>query len=426
MSRLGPCAIVAGVFLQAASAPAQTQPLPRLPAPSGEASDAAATAQWPASEWPSGASLDDAAPAARGAWQYALGAGLAWDENPDLLASPRRGLSLVPRAAVARTLSRPHAEVRVTAAGHSSASLHAGGGDRYFAEGGLAAGYRPSPRVSWRARVRHDRGESDSSRVLLDQGVVLPGATARSLAVAFGTTRQVAPRMSLRLDGRLLRTRFARSGLIDGDSVRGTVGLERQLSSRNTAALEYSLERVAGLDDGHLTHFASLQWTRVLSGASALLLEAGVSDTPAAQRAGLAGRRSFFGGASYTRQVRRTGLTVFGRREVVPGFGLGISRLETRIGVSAARPLAGGWQMRWLGVHVLPDPEGLARVRGASHDVVTVISRRFERTVEFSVEARYRRGDAAAMDRQVGGFRAGFFVTVSTPAGRAIATSPGL
>jgi hypothetical protein len=47
-------------------------------------------------------------------------------------------------------------------------------------------------------------------------------------------------------------------------------------------------------------------------------------------------------GASYSREVKRSKLTLFARREVTPAFGLGVSRLENRLGLTAtirSRPL---------------------------------------------------------------------------------------
>src|SRR6185503_14817311 len=175
------------------------------------------------------------------------------------------------------------------------------------------------------------------------------------------------------------------------------VGLERQLGSRSTAAVEYSLEYVRPdlPATSHATHFGSLQWTRVLSQRSALLLEAGASYTPDAARAGLDRQQSFFGGASFTRQVRRSSLTVFVRREVAPAFGTGTSRLELRTGLRGSIPMGRDWELRMLAGHVQPESPGAEEAAAASSDHAFVtLGRRLGRRVEVSGEARYRRRGA--------------------------------
>jgi hypothetical protein len=217
--------------------------------------------------------------------------------------------------------------------------------------------------------------------------------------------------------------------LIDGSSVRGSVGLERQIGNRSTAAIEYSLECVrpdlAGTS--HLTHFGSLQWTRVLSQRSALLLEGGASDTPDAARAGLDRKATFFGGASFTRRVRRSSLTLFVRREVAPAFGTGVSRLELRGGLRASIPMGRDWELRMLASHVQPDDAVAAQGAGAmSDDAFAALGRRLGRRFELSGEARYRRRGATGSLPAIDAFRAGLFLTLLTPSGRALAPGPEL
>jgi hypothetical protein len=208
--------------------------------------------------------------------------------------------------------------------------------------------------------------------------------------------------------------------LIDGSSVRGTVGLERQLGNRSTAAVEYSLEYVRPdqPDTSHLTHFGSLQWTRVLSQRSALLLEGGASTTPDAARAGLDSKQSFFGGASFTRQLRRSSLTLFVRREVAPAFGTGLSRLQLRTGLRASVPMGRAWELRMLAIHVEPENLGDAELADArSDDAFAALGRRLGRRLEVSAEARYRRRGAAGTFPALDAFRAGLFVTLLGPSG---------
>jgi putative beta-barrel porin BBP2 len=355
-------------------------------------------------------------------WEYALGAGVGWDGNMDFLVPDGpSGLAVVPRGGLARIFSGPRAQLRASAAG--SWTGHAGREERrrYDADLSLEGRYDPSPATQWRGSASYGLGYSDSSTILQQQGVSVPVVRTRSLAGALGLSRRTGARGSLRLDGRFYRTEFDSPGLIDGSSLRGTVGLERRLGSRSTAAVEYSLEHVRPDQEGssHLTHFGSFQWTRVLSQRSVLLLEAGASYTPDAARAGLDSSQGFFGGASFTRQLRRSTLTLFVRREVAPAFGTSVSRLALRTGLQASVPMGRAWELRMLALHIEPESTRDAELADArSDDAFMAVSRRVGRRLEVSAEARYRRRGATEALPAVAAFRAGLFVTVLGPSGR--------
>lgn len=382
--------------------PAQTLPVPTLPPePVIEATEETARPQ---------------------PWEYAVGAGVGWDGNIEFLVPDgSSGLAVVPRGGLARIFSRPRAQLRASADG--SWTGYPGQRDlrRYDADLSLEGRYDQSPSTHWRGRASYGLGYSDSSEVLQQQGVSLPVAKTRSFAGVLGLSRRTGARGTLRIDGRFYRTQFDSPGLIDGSSVRGTVGLERQLGYRSTAAAEYSLESVRPDQPGtsYLTHFGSLQWTRVLSPRSAFLLEAGASHTPDAARAGLDSEQSFFGGASFTRQLRRSSLTLFVRREVAPAFGTGVSRLQLRTGLRATVPIGRAWELRVLALHVQPDNEGDAALADArSDDAFVALGRRVGRRLEVSGEARYRRRGATGALPAVEAFRAGLSVTLLSPSGR--------
>jgi hypothetical protein len=248
----------------------------------------------------------------------------------------------------------------------------------------------------------------------------------RSLTATLGLSRKMGTHTSLRVDGRLYRTEFDSPGLINGQSVRGTIGLERQLSPRSTAAIGYSLEGVLSGQKGkpYVTHFASIQWTRVLSLRSALLLEAGGSDTPEAARAALDQKSNFFGGASFTRQIRRSSVTLFVRHEVTPAFGLGVSHVDLRWGLRGAIPVGGGWQFRVVASHVQPESGPAARLFASSDEAFMALGHRLGRRLELSGEGRYRRRSATGAAPAIEAFHAGLFLALLTPSGGAIALAP--
>jgi len=388
---------------------------------------AAQTLPAPALPTPHPAEVDEA-PARRGPWDYAVGAGIGWDGNIDFLVpNGPSGVAVVPHAGLARVFRGPHSELRATAAGRWTGHPGQEDLDRYNADFSLDGSYRRSPATRWRASASYRFGDSDSSRILVEQGVSLPVVKMRSLAAALGLSRRVSARTSLRIDGRIYRTAFDSPVLIDGESARGTVGLERQLDARSTAAAEYSMEHVGSEQRGssYLTHFGSLQWTRVLSLRSAFLLEGGASYTPDAGRAGLERKESFFGGASFTRQVKRSSLRLFLRREVTPAFGSGASRVGLRAGMGAVIPMGRAWEVRIDASHVRPGTTEAADPSSASSDAFAALGRRVGRRLEVSGEARYRRRGAFSTLPVIEAFRAGLFLTLLTPSGRAIGPAPG-
>jgi hypothetical protein len=419
-------------LLLSAALSAQTLPVPTLPP------DA------PSAAGPGSPDAGSAAAAGVGVpaetrpqpWEYGIGLGAGWDSNIDFLVPDGpSGTVLSPRANLARVFWGPHGELRVEGAGNWLGYPEQKSLSRFYADLRLEGNYHPSLNTTWRVNASYDLGYSDSSLVLGDQGVLLPLVKARTLAGALGVTRRLGTRTSLRLDGRVFRTEFAQEGsdivgLVDGQSVRGTTGLERRLGSRDTVALEYALESALGRDLGdaaggsrryYLTHYGSLQWSHVLSPRDGFLLEVGASYTPDAAQAGLERRESFYGGASYSRRVGQSSVTLFARREVTPAFGLGVIRLDNRFGLSATIPMGRAWTLRVTGSHVMPEtPAGAAGAYSTPDEAFVALGRRLGRHFEISGETRYRRRGASGTLPEIEGFQVGLFLSLLSPSGSPI------
>lgn len=427
-SRRALFAASAGLLVLTARLTAQTLPMPPVPPEAPPEPEPGPTATGPQSAPP----VSQEGPARRARprpWEYALGAGVGWDSNIDfLIPDGPSGTAVVPRGGLARAFWGPHGQLRATGAGHWAGYPGQKELNRYYADFSLEGDYRSAPGTDWRANASYGFGYSDSSRILVEQGVLLPLVKTRTFMGALGLTQKTGARTSLRIDGRYYRTEFDSPDLINGESARGTIGLVRQLSQRGTAAIQYAVEDVRSDQSGraYLTHFGSLQWTRILSPRSSLLLEGGASYTPDATRAGLGQEESFFGGASFNRQVKRSSLTVFVRREVTPAFGIGTSRLEFRGGLAATVPMGRDWEARIAATHARPDaPASGEAVYGSSDDAFAVLARRLGRHLELSGEARYRHRGAATAFPEIEAFQAGVFLTLLSPGGRAIAPGPG-
>jgi hypothetical protein len=415
MTRWRPCARAAGALLVATPLAAQTLPVPAFPPSPPPELEGPAAHDGPAGPPRTGAEAFEApGPPRPRAWEYALGAGAGWDTNIGFLVPDGpRAAALFPHGGVARVFSGTRGRWRAMAAGGWIGYPRERPLDRHQYELGIDGVHRPSPTTTWLGSVSYTGGYSDTSRILLEQGVSLPAVKTRSLAAVLGL-RKGRPGAWLRIDARFRRTDFESSTLVDGQSVRGTLGLERRLGRHGTGAVEYSLEDVLADEQGrrYLTHFGSLQWTVFLAPRSALLLEAGASYTPEAARVGLERKESFFGGASFSRQVRRSGFLLFVRREVTPAFGLGVSRLELRAGMSVTIPLGRQWEVRLVGSHVQPDRvRGAVPLYGPSEEGYGSVSRRLGRSFELSAEGRYRRRGGTVVLDPVETMQVGVFVT---------------
>jgi len=367
-------------------------------------------------------------------WEYGFGLGAGWDSNIDFrVPDGPSSAAITPQGNLAHVFWSPKGELRLSGAGYWIGYLEEKDQSRYDATFGLEGTYRSSLDTTWRATVQYEYGYSDSSTVLADQGVLLPVVPTQSASVGLGVTRRLGRRTSLRLDGRGYSTIFEQSdatalGLVDGRSVRGTAALDWMIGSRDTTGIVYSLEDdfnrpspTAGETGSYsyLTHYGSLQWSHVLSPRSAFLLEAGSSYTPDSAQAALAQPWSFYGGASYSRKIKGSSLQLYARREVAPAFGLGVSRLENRFGLSATIPMGRAWTLALNGTHVLPEePEGAAYSYSTPDEATADLRVRIGRLFEISARGRYRRRSATLSYPAIEGFQAGVFFGLASPNGR--------
>jgi hypothetical protein len=204
--------------------------------------------------------------------------------------------------------------------------------------------------------------------------------------------------------------------------------LERRLGERDTGAIQYALEgtlagqptdAVEGGGSYYLTHYGSLQWTHTLSPRSAILLETGASYTPNAVQAGLGQSANFYGGASYSREVKRSSIALFARREVTPAFGIGVSRLENRFGLTATIPMGRAWTLQLAGIHVMPEtPEGTVFTYSTPDEASVSLGWRIGSLFQISAESRYRRRGSTSTLGAIEEIQAGVFLSLLSPTGR--------
>lgn len=406
--------------LLAATLSAQTLPVPSpLPSPSPEPTTAlSGTPGEPPP--PAGLPYDQVPRLERARpWEYEASVGMALDSNINFqFPEGPSDLVLVPSARLARVFRSPRGELRAAASGRWMDYADENAFNRGYADFSLDGTYASSTRTRWQGNAAYVFGHSDSSLPLLEQGVLLPLVKTQTLMGTLGVSHQLGRRDSLRIDGRVYRTEFDAPEWVDGASLRGTISLARQFGSRGTAAIVYSVENVRadGPDASYLTHFGSLQYTRVLSAQASILFEGGASYTPDSARAGLAREQNFFGGVSFNRQIKRSSLAAFVRREVTPAFGISLSQLDLRAGLNATIPMGQHWELEANAIHISPDNPGDGVVLYASSDDAGMaLTRRLGERLALSARASFLHRGATTSLPSVQSFEAGLVLSVSTP-----------
>jgi hypothetical protein len=290
---------------------------------------------------------------------------------------------------------------------------------------GLDADYQTSEKTAWNLSGGYDKGYNDASTILTEQGVAFGLVKTEGFDAGIGLTQKVGTNTKLRIDGRFYRVEFDSPAVVDGQNIRGTVVLEKQFSARNSGGLVYSAEQILdGAGNPYLTHYGSLQWTRLFTPRTALLLEGGAGYTPDASDVGLANEYSFYGGLSYVHQVGKSTITALLRREVTPAFGYGQSLLTTRAAVRGAVPLGKDWRFEVIADFVRPDPAALAVLNfPPTTDAAVSLGRRVGRYMALSGATRYRWRGAIGATPGYSAFQIGLMFTASTE-GRTV-TVPG-
>lgn len=363
-------------------------------------------------------------------WEYSLGTGVGWNSNVNFdYRADLDGDSVVlsPLGSLSRIFWGPKADLR-TGVAASYVWYPSQDTKRYYVNLDLDGRYRSSPGTTWSVNGTFDVGNSDASRLLADQGLLLPQVETRTITGLISLQQKLGNRSALYVTGRIYHLEFVDAVLYKpGRSLRATIGLDRRVSRSDTASLQYSLEDVLADAAGrsYLTHFASLQWSHLISPRSAVLLEGGASHTPDAVLAGLESQATFFGGASYNRRVKQSDIRLYLRREVVPAFGFGISRAETRGEVNATVPLGKIWRVALLAQRVQPSaPDGASSFGTASTDQFQLsLGRRMRGKLELSANVRYRRRGATDVTLLTQEFVAGVFLTLQTPGAKLVNNS---
>jgi hypothetical protein len=418
--------VALAALLSATAASAQTNPVAEPPSelspsnPDDEPADTEPTDTEAQSN--EGGSVGLGAPAR---WNYGVGAGVGYDGNigfrvPDGPSS----WAVSPWGALARVFTGPRGEFRLAGAGSWQGYPQLSQFNHYNLSAGLGGRHRFSPVTSWSGDASYHLGYSDQSVVLSEQGVLLPLVRTRTAVARLGMTRRLGRRTSFRLGGSFSRVDFDQQDIgarlySNGQTLRGDAQLRRRFGRRDSLALAYSLSstlsrQTVGTDQRsyYLTHSAALRWGHVLNPRNAFLLEGGASYTPEVQASGLPGKMSFHGGGAYNLRARRSRLTLFARRYVTPAFGLGVSRVQTTMGLSGSILMGRSWSFHVAFRHTIPaTPQGIAVSYGTVDDALAALSRGFGRLWAVSAEGRYRRRGPRGLFPEIQSYQVGLYLS---------------
>jgi hypothetical protein len=392
---------------------AQTQPIPRIPPPV----EAPPSGQ--------GAAPVPEGPGLARAWDYSLGVGPGWESDVGLrLADGRSDFAGVFNGALSRTIKNPLGEVHFSAHGfgylYSEQTLYSNLNGYLDFEGRR----RLSQRTTGTLDLSFGAAESQNTSILIDQGTLLPPTRTISYSGTAAVAFQATERTVLRGSAEANRVDFPDSPLLQtSNSLRMSADLDRRLGMRDTVSFEYSAQLANSLQQASAspsaaawwTHYGSSQWVRQVSPRMSFLLEAGASYTPNGLEAGLQSQWQFFGGASLSRQVGRSSLTAYYRREVIPVFGVGGLRLADRVGVNASVPLGQRWSTSLDGTYAGAAKQGPEEGRQSATDVYASVAARLSRRFWLSTRGNYLRrsptGDFAALND----FRVAILLVLTSP-----------
>ena len=340
-------------------------------------------------------------------WDYDLELGAGYDSNADFVPEGAGAVLVRPRGEVARVFRGPRGRFRLGAGSRASVYASEDYENRVDANVFLGGSRELSPNVTLALDAAGELGYTDGNRLLGDQGVLLPLARTRTLVGQASVDWRAGARNSLRVEGRAHHVAFDDPVFVDSSSQRGALTLGRRVNDRASVSVQYSIEREWS-GSSFLTHFGSLQWDQLMSMRSGLLLEGGASYTDQAATSGLASTWNFYGGASFSREVGRSRIVLFARREVTPVFGIGGLRLSDRFGLRADVPLGRAWQLGMAGSHIIHSaPESDGSERTSSDEATATLERRLGRQFFLGLAAQYRRRGPVGSTPETDGFQGG-------------------
>jgi hypothetical protein len=411
MWRLG---LPLAILLLCATGPAraQTNPVPPLP-PEESAPDApAVTGTRPEARSQPGTS----------GWVYSLGAGLGWESNAGLdqlsggAPSDYVGLLSGQFGRQGRTANGSYGvAARVTGFGYAEQKQY----DRADFGASLSGARRLSPSTTGSLGGSVAYGHTDNSTILSEQGLLLPLTRSIGYEAEMSVAHQSSPATTLTGSLRGYLIDFPESELQSGKSLRFSLDLARRVGARTTIGAAYEIERadvlgstsVAESPGAYWSHYLSTHVGRVISPRTSLRFEAGASYTPNGEQSGLSSEYNFFGGVGLARQIKRSSLTAYFRREVLPAFGVGGLRVTDRLALDLSTPLGRSWETS-LGASYSRGDSGAAEDESVQYaDGEARLGRSLGARVWLVLAGSYRYQSAVATVPSLDNYRVGLFAS---------------
>ena len=347
-------------------------------------------------------------------WEYSLGLAPGYDTNVGFGGAGSGDFLVSPLADLGRVFPGPKGRLRVRGSGRGFVYRQETTWNR--ADGELSVDGTRSLATSstLRGAFSAGLGHTDSNHILSEQGVVLSPSRTHVLEGSTDLDIQAGRRSTVRISGRLYYTDFVDPQLVDSLSTRASLSLGRHLSERNTLAVQYGAE-YSRLGSSAVSQVGSLEWEGVLSRHSAVLVEGGISYTSAEVPQGLVNAWNPYGGVSFARELGRSRVILYARREVVPSFGIGGLRLADRFGLRVSVPVGRAW-FDLEGSHVQRGAtESSEQGRELSDEASFGLRKGVGRRCAIALEGHYRRRGPVGPTPAVDGLQAALVVSFSNP-----------
>lgn len=350
-------------------------------------------------------------------WEYAVGLAAGYDSNVDFVPEPSGDAVGTPLVSLVRVFPSPKGQLRIQGSGR--AFMYADQGTKSHVDGdvGFQGTRSLSPTSNLAAGISAGVAHTSNYTILDEQGILLPLTRTRILQGFADWDLRLGTRSTVRVGGLTYYTDFEAPELVDSNSLRASLTLDRRLGERNTLFAYYAFD-YSRLASPYSTHYGSLQWSLVLPTRSALLLEGGISHTARAAASGLNSSRNFYGGAAFVRQVGRSRIVLFARREVLPAFGLGRLRLADRLGMRATSPIGRAWQLDLAARHVRCSDSCVSSEGNdneLSDEATVALGRSVGTRYVVAGQVRYRRRGPSGTIPAIEGLQAALVLTFSNP-----------
>ncbi len=358
-------------------------------------------------------------------WDYSIGVGGGYESNVGLQVSAPgpSDYSGSAFANLARIQIKSTSQTRFALGGSTFFYAEQTTFDRWDGDASFSGSWKLSPRTTGILGLAVGYGHTDTSRILSDQGLILPLTRTIDYAGSLGLSRQLSQSTDFRVSARAYRVDFPESDLYaDSTSIRLGAGVDGRLGERSTLSAEYAAERLERVQGGpeseiYWTHYGSAVFRRILARGTSLGLRGGASYSTLSGVESTGQPWRFYGGVNLSRTVGRNNFTVYYSREVVPVFAVTALRFTDRVGLNAGIPMGRIWELSFGGYYMQDAESTESGDRLSSFDGTASLAARLSRRFWLSARGRYYRRLEFGDIPEIENYRVGLFLVFGSNSG---------